>query len=245
MAESVRSDASLDRATDPEYAAICPLAVVGLIASVLGVSAFVAAPLVAGPVAGLVVSAWAWRRIGRSRGVLTGRRLAAAGMAVGAVLALGSAGWHTASWQRERAELEDLKSQALDVADRLLEGRYDEVYELIPAPLRERQAASAELFRLGASLLLEGAGPVVDRSLTSLRIVEREDGQVQVPAVIRVRLERRIVDLTLVFAPGEEGGWDLTVMRGNETFESIARYRKVDGTLRAPSPPEPEGVRTP
>jgi hypothetical protein len=75
MAEPI-SDDPLDRATDPEYAAACPLAVVALIVAALGAAAFLAPPLVAVPLAAAVMGFAAVRKFQKSRRVLAGRRSA-------------------------------------------------------------------------------------------------------------------------------------------------------------------------
>ncbi|HUU11872.1 MAG TPA: hypothetical protein VM431_15210 [Phycisphaerae bacterium] len=230
-------DSDFDRATDPEYAAICPMAVVGLILGVLGVTALVAAPLVAVPVAAVVLSLVSLRRIGRSRGVLAGRKLALAGLALGIATAVLGGGYHGHAWLSERLTLRHLKTQALETIDDILADRYEKVFEKLPEKSDQRRAG-LDAFRKGLSLLLEGAGDLVDRDLLSLQILSTDRGDIVAPAGMRVRLERRILEVNLWFRLREDGQWHLEGIGGQETFESVSTYAPKQGPPAVPGPYE-------
>jgi len=234
------SDTRLDVATDPEYATISPTAVVGLLVSVAGVAAFWKWPLVAVPVVGFVLSLAAGRKIRRSEGVLAGRRLAAAGMAVGAIMAVTAAGYHALIWHSEQALYKDLAARAEAVVDEMLAGQYDKVYERMPEAWRRRQAAGPEAFRARLSPLLEGAGALVERHLASLQILPTEEGDLVAPAEMYVELERRLLTLTLWFQRTEAGRWELVGVGGEETFESAMKFSSTKEPVAVPGPYEHE-----
>jgi len=233
----------LDRGTDPEYAAVSSMAVIGLVVAVLGVwpllliskhwvepptslpdlvvmtAIFAAAPLV-----GLVLSLTALRQIRRSCGVVTGKRIALAGLAAGVLLVVAWAGWLTSQWQRNEQTLRDLEKTAYAVMDNLLAGRYEQVYERIPEEYRRRQPAGYRRFRAQMEGLFEGAGAPVQRRLLSLRIVQTEYGTLIAPAEIRVDLERRILQVSIMLGRNTAGRWELVGIQGGPTFESMMKH---------------------
>ena len=229
-------DAELDRATDPQYAAISTLAVVGLVLSVAGVIGAWAAPLVAVPALGLIVSVVAWLRIRRSAGVLTGSRLAATGIAAGILMTGLMGGYHLRTYLAETRDMDVLQTRALAIIDDLAAGRYEKVYAEIPADFRARQAKGPEDFRKSVGPLFDGAGNLVSRDLLSLQFYPTDKGGEAAPAEIRVRLDRRILDVTLWFMRPHDGPWELAGIGGEETLESIRQYPTPEGprSLSAP-----------
>ena len=233
----------LDRGTDPEYAAVSSMAVIGLVVAVLGVwpllliskhwvepptslpdlvvmtVIFAAAPLV-----GLVLSLTALRQIRRSYGVVTGRRIALAGLATGALLAAVWAGWLTVEWRRNERTLRDLEKTAYAVMDNLLAGRYEQVYEQIPEEYRRRQPAGYRQFRDYMAELFEGAGALVERRLLSLRIIKTERGTYIAPAEMRVDLERWNLQVSMTFSRTPAGKWELVGIQGRPTLESMMKH---------------------
>ena len=233
----------LDRATDPEYAAVSSAAAVGLVIAVLGVwplllisndwveppssvpdlmvslAIFAATPLV-----GLVIGLLAYRQIRRSHGVLTGTRLALAGVAVGAALALVWSGWLVYKWKENDRILRELEATAYRITDELIQGRYDDVYQRLPEEFRRRQPGGSRLFRARMEQLFEGAGAVTGRHLMSLRLVPTEQGAYVAPAEMRVDLERRILQISLTLGLGPGGKWELVGFGGGPTFESMIKY---------------------
>jgi hypothetical protein len=253
----------LDRATDPEYAAVSSAAAVGLVIAVLGVwplllisnnwieppsslpdlfvtlAVFAAAPLV-----GLVVSLMAYLQILRSYGVLTGKRLALTGAAVGAALILVWAGWLVYQWRENDRILRELEATAYRITDELIQGRYDDVYQRLPVEFRKRQAGGSRLFRARMKQLFEGAGAVTGRRLMALRVVPTEQGAYVAPAEMRVDLERRILQISLTLGLGMEGKWELIGFGGGPTFESMMKYDNPydnpETEKSAPAPPAAE-----
>jgi hypothetical protein len=222
MSSDLPSDGLLDRATDPQYAAVSPRAVLGLLLSAAGVSAPAAWPLVAVPIAGAIVSAWAWRRIRRSEGVLTGKGLALAGLILGIALAVVGGGYHGARLLQERRTLQDLRGRALEVTDRLLEGRYGDVYARLPGA---RQAdVTPAAFAAYCRARFEGAGGLLKRDLMALRIVEGPSGRPFAPAEVQVDLQRRILRVAVIFEQTPGGTWDLLGIQAEPTFESFMKY---------------------
>ena len=253
----------LDRATDPEYAAVSSAAAVGLVIAVLGVwplllisndwveppssgadlvvslAIFASAPLV-----GLVIGLLAYRQIRRSYGVLTGTRLALAGAAVGAALTLLWGGWLVYKWKENDRILRELEATAYRITDELIRRRYDDVYQRLPVERRNRQPGGARLFRARMAQLFEGAGAVTDQRLMSLRLDRTEQGVYIAPAEMRVDLERRILQISLILGLGSEGKWELLDLRGWPTFESMMKfdnpYDKPEPSDSAPAPPATE-----
>ena len=233
----------LDRATDPEYAAVSSAAVIGLVSAVAGVwplllvskqwvepptsardLAVMMAIFVAAPVVSLVLSLVALVQIRRSWGVVTGRRIALAGLATGGLLTAAWAGWLTYEWRVNEQTLRDLEKTAYGILDDLLAGRYEPVYERIPEDFRRRQPAGYRHFHDQMAELFEGAGPVLDRRLLSLRIVNLENGATIAPAEMHVDLERRILQVGLTLGRTPRGTWELLGIQGAPTFESMMKY---------------------
>jgi len=229
----IPNDSELDRATDPEYAAVSSSAVVGLVISALGVSAFLTEAFIPAPVVGLVVSLAALRGIRRSRGVLTGRRLALAGAILGAALTVVAGGFHLIRWRQERQVLEDLEATACHIVDELVAGRYEEVYDMIPEDLRERQAAGPARFRTAMERLFRGGGKTLGRRLSTLRIIPTEQGSLVAPAEMRVEMENRIIQIRILLGRNAEGRWELIGVGGAPTFGSMMKFGEP-GRDRAP-----------
>ncbi len=236
MAEPITND-QLDRATDPEYAAVCPLAVVALIVAALGGAAFLAPTLVAVPLAATVMGLAAVRKIQKSQGVLTGRKLALAAIVVGIVMVAAGGGWHLIEWLNEQRTLDDLKTQAAETIDDIVAGRHEAVFEKLPDDSPQRKAGP-EAFRNALSGLFEGGGNLVRRDLMSLQILPTERGVLVAPADMRVTLEARILQVTVWFRMDEDGGWRLVGVGGQETLESIAKYGDDDTPPDVPAPYE-------
>jgi hypothetical protein len=256
-------ETQLDRATDPEYAAVSSAAAIGLVIAVLGVwplllisndwveppssgadlvvslAIFAATPLV-----GLVIGLLAYRQIRRSHGVLTGTRLALAGVAVGAALTLVWSGWLVYKWKENDRILRELEATAYRITDELIRGRYDDVYQRLPEEFRRRQPGGSRLFRARMEQLFEGAGAVTDRRLMSLRLVPTEQGTYVAPAEMRVDLERRILQISLTLGLGPEEKWELVGFGGGPTFESMIKfdnpYDKPEESDSTPAPPTTE-----
>ena len=226
-------DGKLDRATDAEYAAISTSAVLGLILSLAGAAAMLVVPLIALPVLGLILGIVAARKIRRSQGVIAGRPIAIAAIAIGAILTVAAAALHTSAWLHEREVLTGLETRAYAVVDDCLAERYQKVYEMMPEEFRKRQAAGPNQFRARLAPLLRDAGAVVNRSLMALQIVQNSDGTVIAPAEMRVELERRYLDMTIWFKETPDGNWDLVGVAAQETFDSLTKF-----PVAAPPPPK-------
>jgi len=252
MAESLK-DGALDRATDPEYAAINPLAVIGLIVGLLGAAAYGAllvwnflskevvwvyqvlwaAGLI--PLTGFFLSLAAWRRIRRSEGVQSGRRIAVAGIVIGAAVTLIFGAIWFYGWREESRTLSALGARSYEIVDALAAGRYDDVYAMIPAGFRRRQAAGPQQFRDAFRPLFETVGPVVKRHLRSLQVFPMAEGSPIAPAEMRVDFRDRSLDLTFWFQRAADGSWEVVGISGGESFESQMRH--VSETPAPPIPP--------
>lgn len=253
----------LDRATDPEYAAVSSAAAVGLVITVLGVwplllisNDWVETPssvpdlvvslaiFAATPLVGLVIGLLAYRQIRRSHGVVTGTRLALASVAVGTALTLVWSGWLIYKWKENDRTLRELEATAYRITDELIAGRYDDVYQRLPEEFRRRQPGGSRLFRSRMEQLFEGAGAVTDRRLMSLRLIPTEQGTYVAPAEMRVDLERRILQITLTLGLGPEEKWELVGFGGGPTFESMMKYDNPydnpEPEESAPAPPAAE-----
>jgi hypothetical protein len=235
-------DGELDRATDPEYASVSPMAVIGLVVSLVGLAVYAAllawnfisvdtvwkyevvTPVGVIPLAGLALSAAAGRRIRRSQGVLTGRRIARAGIVLGAAVAVTFAAVQGGAACHRHQVLATLEARALGVVDDLVADRYENVYRMIPEDFRRRQGNSLEQFREQFLPLFRGGGSLVTRELNSLQLALTAKGELIAPAEVRVTLTNRALDLSVWFhrAPGAQ--WELVGISGGETFESQMKH---------------------
>ena len=219
MTECPIEDAELDRATDPEYAAVSVTAVLGVVLGALSVVAFLVWPLVAVPVLATAVSLAARRRIRRSHGVLTGRRLALAGLVLGLGLTAASAGYHGWQWYGQHRTLHALRDWTDRLLDQGVAGKYEEVFEQMPAGTPQRKGG-IDLFRRRLDGLFAGAGAVRDRRLRSLQILQAEGGLTVALAEVRLALEQRELQFQVWFQPDAEGRWQFVGLGGRETFAS-------------------------
>jgi hypothetical protein len=227
-------DGQLDRAIDPEYAAISTMAVVALGTSIAGAAAFLGAPLVAVPLLGLVIGLAALRKIRRSQGVLAGRGVALAAVLVGGAVAAGAAAYHVQAYLRTQAMLQSLETRAYAVVDDLAAGQYQKVYEMMPEQFRRRQGAGVDAFRGRMEPSFKGAGPLVRRTLLSLQVIQSEDGTVVAPALMRMEFERRYLDMSVYFLEAAPGRWDIVGVAAEETFDSQAKF----GPTKQAAPPK-------
>ena len=232
-------DGQLDRALDPEYAAISTMAVLGLVAGVLGLLSFEMMPLVVLPALGLMMGLLALRKIKRSEGVLAGRGIAMAASVLGALVLTGSAGYHLQGWLSERRVLEDLSNRSYEITDDILAGRYEKVYNMIPEEFRRQRGRGPEAFRAQVAPALTGAGSVLRRTLMSLEIVATTDGAIVAPAKMRVELERRYVELQIAFMKSPAGTWDLVGAGAGETLESQFKFASEEPEPKEPPPSPP------
>lgn len=240
-------DGELDRGTDPQYAAISPLAVVGLLVGLLGAAVYAALliwniaaaetlwayqvlpPVGVIPMVGLVLSAVAYRRIRRSQGVLAGRGIALAGLVLGAAVTVVFWAVEVYGWHQERQVEAMLAARAYQIADDMAASRYDEVYALIPADFPQRQAADAQEFRRQFMPLFEGAGSLGKRELMSLQVAGKVEGCAVAPAEIRADLQHRGLDIVVWFRRAPGGTWELAGVSGAETFESQMKHPTENG----------------
>ncbi|MFO8012183.1 MAG: hypothetical protein R6X20_02645 [Phycisphaerae bacterium] len=215
-------DADLDRATDREYAAVSVLAVLGVALAALGVLAFLAPPLVAVPALAAVLGLAALRRIRRSRGVLTGTRLAATGLALGAGLTLAAGGYHAWDWYAEYRTLTSLQDRTREIMDRIVAREWAEAFAQVP-PGSPQHKGGLDLFRRRLTGLFAGAGDPVGRELRALQFLRTERDEPVAMAEVRLRLEQRTLDFHVWFQPDAEGRWRFVGIGGRETFESASR----------------------
>jgi len=242
----VARDGGLDRATDPEYAAVSTKAVLALVLSLAGAGAFLAAPMLVLAMMGLVLGLAALRQIRRSEGVLAGRGIALGGVAVGAAILVAATAHHASVWLGEHRMLSALESRSYEIADDLIADRYAEVYAMMPEKFRGQAGTGPEQFRARMAPLLGGAGSVLRRSLVSLQVLQTEDGQTLAPAEMRVELERRYLQFTIWFKQVPDGQWELVGVAGAETFESLGKFGAPEpDEAPAPSPDEAPAAPAP
>ena len=233
MAEIKNGD--LDRATDPEYAAVSTTAVLGLLLSMLGLAALWKIPFLAAPVLGLALSIIALRKIRRSSGVLVGGRLALAGIVIATATIVTAAGYHTRAMLREHRTLHDLQVRASAITDDLLADRYDAVYQRLSADSPQRLIPITQ-FKAAFAGLFEGAGKVTRKKLMSLQLLLSDKGETVAPADIEVELEHRILTLTIWFCQNAAGTWDFYGIGGEETMESLVKFSSNQGPRSVPGP---------
>jgi hypothetical protein len=247
----VPADNLLDRATDPEYAAVSIAAVVGLLFSVAGVTTLLlrAVFLLVVPAAGLVTSAVALRGIARSRGVLTGSGLAGAGILLGAALLLVAGAQHLLAWHQETRVLGRLQADTLDVVQEIESGDYEGILRRMPVELHDMGPKVLASLRARFGPLLAGAGKVTERRLLSLRPQTLENGDLVAQARLLIACERRIVEITVTWwrardADPADPAWLLYNLGGEETFESVRKFGTAEGRTTPLSTDEPPGAPT-
>ena len=228
-------DGQLDRATDPEYAAVSPLAILGLVFSLAGIAAFFKPPLVAVPVVGLAVSLAAARRIRRSEGVLTGQSLAQVGIVLGAALALASAAYHVETFREERRTLHLVEAKANEAVQAIIDKDYRKVYLSMPEDFRARQAGTEKDFADRLEAWFKDAGAFKEQNLLALTPVMTKEQRVIQKAEVRVDLQKRSLEFLLWYLQDETGEWRLVGVACGETFDSQVR----SANEQAPPPPPP------
>lgn len=239
----VARDGGLDRATDPEYAAISTKAVLALVLSLAGAGAFLAAPMLVLPMMGLVLGFAALRQIRRSEGVLAGRGIALGAVAAGTAVLVAATAYHAGAWLEEDRMFSALESRSYEITDDIIADRYAEVYAMMPEEFRGQAGAGPEPFRARMAPLLKGAGSVLRRSLVSLQVHQTESGQTLAPAEMRVELERRYLQFTIWFQQMPDGQWELVGVAGTETFESLGKFGSASPDEAPEDPPPPPSSR--
>jgi len=222
MTESPVPESELDRATDVEYAAISVPAVLGVVFGALSVLAFLAEPLVAIPILGAVLSAVGLRRIRRSRGVLTGTRLAVAGLVLGVGVTLAAGGYHGWRHYSQYRTLKAIEQRARSITTEILDREYRAVFDRIAEDSPQRRAGF-DLFRERLVGLVGGAGDLVEQEMRLLQQLQTDRGQTIALANMVIRMEHRTLEADLWFTPNEEGQWEFIGMSARETFESASR----------------------
>jgi hypothetical protein len=231
------ADGELDRATDPEYAAISPLAVVGLVLSLLGVAAFFIVPLLVLPLLGLGMSLAAYRKIRRSEGVLTGRLLARVGAVLGLMLALAASAYHIETWREQQSTLHVIEKLSYEILDSIAAGDYEKVYQMMPEDFRKAQAKGAEGFRESLLPFFKGAGQVTQKPiLLTLSPIVSKEGKLLHRATMRLGMEHRSLDFTLWFMQDQTRQWQPVGVACEETFESMMKNSEAEPPAPLESP---------
>jgi len=232
-------DGALDRAADPEYAAISTLAVLAVGFSLVGAVALLAVPFIVLPLVGLLLGLLALRQIRRSEGVLAGRGIALGAVAAGAAILAAATAYHGSAWLEKHRMFSDLESRSYEITDDIIADRYAEVYAMMPEKFRGQAGAGPEQFRARMAPLLGGAGSVLRRSLVSLQVLQTEGGQTLAPAEMLVELERRYLQFTLWFQQRPDGQWELVGVAGAETFASLGKFGSPEPEEAPAAPPPP------
>jgi len=218
------SDGELDRATDPQYAAISTMAVIAVLLGLAGIVALLARPLIAVPILALVLGLAALRKIRRSDGVLAGARLAIASIVLGAAFALAAGGTAAMDWWSARHADEELHARAFAVIDAMLAGDYGKIWADTPADYRPRWPSGAKGIRDEFAPLFDGAGQLVSRTLKSLLMIPGGRDRPIARAEVYVEFERRYLNFEVWFRPAPDGKWQFVGLGGSETLESQMRF---------------------
>jgi hypothetical protein len=213
-------DGVLDRATDPEYAAISLMAIMGLVLSMAGLAAFFVPPMIMIPLLGFLVSLAAWRRIRRSQGVLAGQSLARAGMVLGAAMTLTSAALHLELYREERQVYNLVADEARDAVQAIRERNFGKVYTSMPDDFRARQATSVQAFGEGFDAWLKDAGDFKEQNLLSLTPVMTKEKILIQKVIIRTDFQKRSLEFQLWYMPDTTRRWKLIGVACGETFDS-------------------------
>jgi hypothetical protein len=229
LSAKLPSDAELDRATDPEYAAISTMAIIALIVGGAGVFAliFQAGPLVIIPVVALVLGVAALLKIRRSDGVLTGAKLAIIAIVLGGGLAIVSGGRLAVTWWTERQINADLKQRAMEIVDAMIAGEYGKVWNETPAGYRSQFGPGIKGLQDRFAPQFQGAGNMVSRELKSLTWRQSNEGAYIVRSEVYVEFERRYLDVEVWFRLMPDGKWHFDGVGASVTLESQVRFPDV------------------
>ena len=232
--QEILADGQLDRATDPEYAAVSPLAIMGLAFSILGLTAFFKPPLVAVPLLGLVVSLTAWPDPpvrGRRDGPVAGP----GGHRPGRGPALASAAYHLETFHEQRQTLHLVEAKASEAIQAIINKDYQKVYLSMPEDFRARQAGTEKDFADRLEAWFKDAGAFKEQNLLALTPVMTKEKRVIQKAEVRVDLQKRSLEFLLWYLQDETGEWRLVGVACGETFDSQVR----SANEQAPPPPPP------
>jgi len=221
------SDSELDRATDPEYAAISTMAVIATVLAVAGVSAFLAVPLIAVPLVALVLGAAALRKIRRSGGTLTGAWLAIGAIVLGGAVFVVTGGRTAVEWRSQGQVNTELRTRSLAAIDTMIAGDYGKIWAETPEDYRKRWPSGAEGIRSEFSPLFDGAGKLVSRTLKSLMVKHDDKGRPVAQAEVYAEFEHRYLNFDVWFRLTPDGAWQFFGVGGSETLESQMRFAEA------------------
>jgi len=235
-----RDDAHLDRAVEPEYAAVSVMAILALILTGVGAlamlprQAYVGIPgvtyrapiLLVLPVASLLFALVARRKIVRSEGTLVGLRAATAAVTLSAVFVAGSVALHGYLQHRQYSLNQALLTETQGYLDRLLNGDYESVYREMAAnnPGIVSEGLSPTVFGEMVGSRLKGGGDYYGRRLQNQGVTVPDDaadgGEIRGYVTHRFLFKRGAVDLNFIFAE-QDGRWKLMLVKPSMAFEFL------------------------
>jgi hypothetical protein len=237
---ALRDDAHLDRAVEPEYAAVSVMAILALILTGVGAlamlpqQAYVGIPgvtyrapiLLVLPVASLLFALAARRKIVRSEGTLVGLRAATAAVALSALFVAGSVALHGYLQHRQYSLNQAILTETQGYLDRLLNEDYESVYREIAAnnPGIVSEGLSPTAFGEMIGSLLKQGGDYYGRRLQNQGVTmpedTTEDGEIRGYVTHRFLFKRGAVDLNFIFAQ-RDGRWKLMLVKPSMAFEFL------------------------
>lgn len=128
--------------------------------------------------------------------------------------------------------LDRLRADTTDVVKDVLAADYEAVLRRMPPEMREAGPDAVAQLRRRFAILVDGAGPVTEQCLRSLRPRTLENGDLVAQARIRVTCERRIFEIAALWwrprgTDPADPAWLLGDVYGEETFESVQKFGSV------------------
>ncbi|MDP6380164.1 MAG: hypothetical protein QF662_02360 [Phycisphaerae bacterium] len=210
----------LDRKTDVEYAAVSMAAVFAVIIGALGPLALLIAFIASFeywllnlvPLAAAALALVALARIRRSEGTLAGRRLALAGLGLGAVFLLAGLILHTQYHFAQREQKADVLRIAQAQCDDLVAGEPGPIYDRLGEEFRAQ--GTREAFVKHFSRVAEIAGEIHSRRVFTLRLYHNK-GLVTGKAHIRLDGKKQGIDVVVWAERDDAGLWRPTAFSAN------------------------------
>lgn len=182
------------------------MAIVGFVLGIAGSAAFFSIYFLVVPLAGLAISLMAMRGLRQSQGVMTGRRLAFAGILICAAVTVTSGTLYSYQVFSRLQEKQALTRQAYEIIDEILAGKYQAETERMPESFRE-QAFALQYVR--EKYALKVAGAPLGRSVGLVQVLGSEDGERRALVDAYVDMPQGRLKICLYFQEEGLGRWQL------------------------------------
>ena len=203
----------LDRAIDEEYSAVSSSALLAVVLAVLSPPALGISWLLSFeiwlfnlvPLAALVLALIGLRSIKHSGGTVSGRRMALAGLAVGALFFAGGIVLHANHYLKQRALRAEVLELVFAQCDHLQAGNPGQVHDRLNESFRQQWPRKD--FVEYNSRLMESTGPVQRRQVMSVKFFVTSNGTLNAKVFVRLKGKASSVNVESWFARSGPGRW--------------------------------------